>query len=100
MLEHTPNSAQAATNFNNGDRLDLHVRSEHVMPYENKDAAALAALATAETVTPTPERRELRKHDQIGIVGKYVTALRRAEIEQYDFTPQPSDKPLDFELTA
>lgn len=97
MLEQTPQSSeQSATNLDNGDRIDLHARSEHVKPYE-KNAAALAAIATAETVNKNPE--QLLEHEVIDLVGKYVIALRRARIEQYDFTPRTKD-PLDFELTA
>lgn len=92
MLEHAPtSSAQSATNFNNGDRIDFHAYSEHVSPYAEKDIV--------EKSNKTPERREPNSHDQVRIIGEYIRAFRDAEINQYDFAPQRKD-PLDFELTA
>lgn len=82
------------TDFHDGDQLDVHVQSDHVVSYEQGVARRLAAEQTE-----TREiRRPLEPHEQIDEITGLLATYRDLEIAESQRRQRSQGNPDDYEL--
>jgi len=89
FLDYEETSRVVPAEFQGGDVIDLHARSEHVAPYDSEEAARRRQLAREALDRNTPPKVERSpESERLGQIGLTLVRLRQAATRE------------DFELAA